>query len=80
MARLQNYRCSVLLKGLSFQEERGAPDMVYQEKIAPPDPLPVLSSEPSDVLALERTIESLKQENAWLRERLARNIRSQTAT
>jgi hypothetical protein len=45
--------------------------MVDQEKIAPPNPLPVLSSEPSDVLALERTIESLKQENAWLRERLA---------
>ena len=63
-----------------YLSKRNGPDMVYQEKIAPPDPLPVLSSEPSDVLALERTIESLKQENAWLRERLARNIRSQTAT
>jgi hypothetical protein len=51
--------------------------MVDEEKIAPPpDPLPVLS-EPSDVLLSRRTIESLKQENAWLKERLARIIRSQ---
>jgi hypothetical protein len=76
MARLQNYRCSILLsgnqqhQGLLFQEERGVLMMVYQEKIAPPDPLPVLS-EPSDVLLSQRTIESLKQENAWLKERLA---------
>jgi hypothetical protein len=66
--RMFNFAQFVLL----FEEERGVPDMVCQGKIAPPDPLPVLSSEPSDVLALERTIESLKQENAWLRERLAR--------
>jgi hypothetical protein len=45
--------------------------MVSQEKIAPPG-LP--ASEPPDVLHLERTIESLKQENAWLKEQLARYL------
>jgi hypothetical protein len=48
--------------------------MVYQEKIAARGPLPVLR-EPADVLLLRRTIESLKQENAWLKEQLARIIR-----
>jgi hypothetical protein len=48
--------------------------MVYQEKIAPPGPLPA-STEPSDVLAFERTIESLEQENAWLKDQLARIVR-----
>ena len=53
--------------------------MVYQEKITPPDPLPVLASDPFDVLLSQRTIESLKLENACLKERLARIIRSQIA-
>jgi len=43
--------------------------MVYQEKIAPPGPLPV-KVEPTDVLLFQRTIESLKQENAWLKEQI----------
>jgi hypothetical protein len=43
--------------------------MVYQKKIAPPGPLPVLASELSDVLLSQHTIESLEQENAWLKER-----------
>jgi hypothetical protein len=38
--------------------------MVYQEKIAPPNSLPVLASEPSDVLRSQRTIESLEQRMA----------------
>jgi hypothetical protein len=46
--------------------------MVFQEKIAPPG---ILASEPPDVLHLQRTIESLEQENAWLKEQLARAIR-----
>jgi hypothetical protein len=49
--------------------------MVDQEKIAPPGPLPVIASEPADVLYSERTIESLEQENAWLKERLAQILR-----
>ena len=53
--------------------------MVYHEKISPPGPLSVLASEPSDVVLSQRTIESLEQENAWLKERLARIIRSQIA-
>jgi hypothetical protein len=48
---------------------------VYQEKLEPPGPLPVLASEPSDVLLSQR-IESLEQENAWLKERLARILRA----
>jgi hypothetical protein len=43
------------------------------EKQEPPKPN--LISEPPDVLNLQRTIESLERENAWLRERLARIIR-----
>jgi hypothetical protein len=45
--------------------------MVYQEKIAPSGPLPP-TGEPSDVLHLQRTIDSLEKENAWLKEQLAR--------
>ncbi len=48
--------------------------MVYQEKIAPPEPL-APTREPADVLLLDRTIESLEQENAWLKEQLARITR-----
>jgi hypothetical protein len=43
--------------------------VIYQEKIAPPGPLPD-STEPPDVLSLNRTIESLTRENAWLRAQL----------
>jgi hypothetical protein len=53
--------------------------MIYHEKITPPDPLPVVASELSDVLLSQRTIESLEQENPWLKERLARIMRSQIA-
>jgi hypothetical protein len=45
--------------------------MVYQEKITQPAALPV-PSEPADVLHWQRTIDSLEQENAWLREQLRR--------
>ena len=48
--------------------------MVYQEKIAPPGPLPA-ANEPVAALHLERTIDSLEQENAWLREQLRRVTR-----
>ena len=48
--------------------------MVYQEDIAPPGPLPS-ASEPSDVLHLQRTIDSLANEIAWLKEQLARIVR-----
>jgi hypothetical protein len=48
---------------------------MYQEKIAPPGPLPD-STEPTDVLSLNRTIESLKRENAWLKQQLERALRS----
>ena len=47
--------------------------MVSQEKIAPPG-LP--ASEPPGVLHLQRTIESLEQENAWLKEQLAGIVRA----
>jgi hypothetical protein len=46
--------------------------MVSQWKIEQPLPVP---SEPSDVLHLQRTIDSLEKENAWLKEQLARIIR-----
>jgi hypothetical protein len=49
--------------------------VIYQEKIAPPGPLPASSSEPSDVLHLQRTIDSLEKENAWLKAQLARATR-----
>ena len=48
--------------------------MIYQEKIAPPGPLPD-HTEPPDVLSFKRTIESLEQENACLKEQLARMLR-----
>jgi hypothetical protein len=37
-------------------------------------PLPA-PNEPSDVLHLQRTIDSLEKENAWLKEQLARITR-----
>jgi hypothetical protein len=46
--------------------------VIHQDKIAPGS-LP--TSEPPDVLHLQRTIESLEQENAWLKEQLTRAIR-----
>jgi hypothetical protein len=45
--------------------------IIYQEKIAPPERLPD-PIEPPDVLALHRTIESLKRENALLKARVDR--------
>ena len=48
--------------------------LIYQEKIAPPDPLPD-AREPSDVLALNRTIDSLGRENRWLKTQLDRLLR-----
>jgi hypothetical protein len=47
---------------------------LYQEKIAPPGPLRA-SPKPPDVLTLQLTIKSLEQENAWLKEHLARIVR-----
>ena len=44
---------------------------LYQEKITPPGPLPARTKSP-DVLKLQNTIKSLEQENAWLKEQLAR--------
>jgi hypothetical protein len=49
--------------------------LIYQEKISSPGPLPD-STEPPDVLYLNRTIESLKRENAWLKQQLERAPRS----
>jgi hypothetical protein len=46
--------------------------MVFQEKIVPPLPA---TTEPADVLHLQRTIDSREKENAWLKEQLARMIR-----
>jgi hypothetical protein len=46
--------------------------MIYQEKIVQPGSLPA-PVEPADVLHLQRTIDSLEQENAWLREQLRRS-------
>ena len=40
--------------------------IVYQERIDPPEPLSA-ASEPTDVLQLQRTIVSLRQENTWLK-------------
>jgi hypothetical protein len=48
--------------------------MVYQEKITQPGPLPA-ANEPADVLHLQRTIDSLERENAWLKAQLARMVR-----
>jgi hypothetical protein len=41
--------------------------------IGRPEPL-APTGEPPDVLSLQRTIKSLEQENAWLKEQLARII------
>jgi hypothetical protein len=49
--------------------------MVYQEKIAPPGPLPD-QTEPPDVLLFPRTIESVEQETEWLKEQLAGIVRA----
>jgi hypothetical protein len=47
---------------------------LYQEKIAP---LGLLQAhiKPPDVSALQHTIKCLEQENAWLKEQLARIVR-----
>jgi hypothetical protein len=45
--------------------------MLTASKTLPPEAEPV-SSEPADVLNFRRTIDSLEQENAWLRELLRR--------
>ena len=45
--------------------------LVHQEKIAPSGPLPFPTREPADVFLCQRTIKSLEQEIASLRERLA---------
>jgi hypothetical protein len=42
----------------------------------PTEPLPLSAAgEPSDVLHLQRTIDSLERENAWLKAELARMVR-----
>jgi hypothetical protein len=48
--------------------------MMSASKVPSPEAA-TLSSEPPDVLHLQRTIDSLKQENAWLKERLAQILR-----
>jgi hypothetical protein len=50
------------------------------EKIALPHPLPVPTREPPDVLLLQRTIKSLEQENAWLKERVAESLMTLAGT
>jgi hypothetical protein len=54
---------------------KGSLMMVYQEKIAPPGPLPD-HTEPTGVLLSQRTIDSVGQENAWLKEQLAGIVRA----
>jgi hypothetical protein len=44
---------------------------LYQEKITAPGPLPA-RTKPPDVPTLQHIIKSLEQENAWLKEQLAR--------
>ena len=46
--------------------------VIHQDKIAP-GPFP--AGEPSDVLRLQRTINSFEKENAWLKAQLARVVR-----
>jgi hypothetical protein len=50
--------------------------MIHQEQSAPHLPLPA-PREPSDVLHLHRTIDSLEKENAWLKAQIARMVRDQ---
>jgi hypothetical protein len=52
--------------------------MIHQEQSARAVPLPA-PSEPSDVLHLQRTIDSLEKENAWLKAQLARIVRDKSA-
>jgi hypothetical protein len=47
---------------------------LYQEKITPPGPMAARTKRP-DVLTLQHIIKSLEQENAWLKEQLARIVR-----
>lgn len=49
--------------------------VIYQEKIAPPEPLPVPTGEPVNVRLSHRTTVSHEQENARLGQRLARMFR-----
>ena len=46
----------------------GQPMIVFQEKIAPTERVP------ADVLLCQRTIKSLEQENALLKEHLAQSL------
>jgi hypothetical protein len=48
---------------------------VYQEKIAPPGPLPARTKVP-DVPTLQHIIKSLEQENAWLKKQLTHIVRA----
>jgi hypothetical protein len=63
-----------LLKGSWFTRKGKPLMMIYQEKIVQPGSLPA-PVEPADALHLQRTIDSLEQENAWLREQLRRVTR-----
>jgi hypothetical protein len=54
--------------------ESEGPSNVRKLKVVPQEALPV-TSEPLDVLHLQRTIDSLEKENGWLKEQLARIIR-----
>jgi hypothetical protein len=57
----------------SWFTRKGPLMKVYQEKIAPPGPLPD-HTEPPDVLLFQRTI--VEQENDWLKEQLAGIVRA----
>jgi hypothetical protein len=59
----------------SWFTRKGPLMKVYQEKIAPPGALPD-HTEPPDVLLFQRTIESVEQENEWLKEQLAGIVRA----
>jgi hypothetical protein len=47
--------------------------MIHQEQSAPHLTLPA-PSEPADVLRLQRTIDSLEKENAWLKAQIAARL------
>jgi hypothetical protein len=53
--------------------EQGIPHDGSPTEVAQPEPLPS-TSEPSDVLKLQRTIDSLEQENTWLKVQLVRVV------